>query len=47
MWEHCVTTIEKDPLELDREVDWVIKYQPDRGLPGQARPAPRRTRRSR
>ena len=27
MWEHCVTTIEKDPLELDREVDWVIKYR--------------------
>jgi proteasome accessory factor A len=27
MWEHCVTTIEKDPLELDREVDWVIKYK--------------------
>jgi proteasome accessory factor A len=27
MWEHCVTMIEKDPLELDREVDWVIKYK--------------------
>ena len=27
MWEHCVTTIEKDPLLLDREVDWVIKYR--------------------
>ena len=27
MWEHCVSTIEKDPLELDREVDWVIKYR--------------------
>jgi proteasome accessory factor A len=27
MWEHCVTTIEKDPLDLDREVDWVIKYR--------------------
>src|SRR5512144_2366137 len=27
MWEHCVSTIEKDPLELDREVDWVIKYK--------------------
>src|ERR1700750_257038 len=25
MWEHCVATIEKAPLELDREVDWVIK----------------------
>lgn len=27
MWEHCVTTIEDDPLKLDREVDWVIKYK--------------------
>ncbi len=27
MWEHCVTTIERDPLELDRECDWVIKYK--------------------
>src|ERR1700712_1006296 len=27
MWQHCVETIEKDPLELDREVDWVIKYK--------------------
>ena len=27
MWEHCVTTIENDPLKLDREVDWVIKYR--------------------
>jgi proteasome accessory factor A len=26
MWEHCVSTIEQDPLRLDREVDWVIKY---------------------
>lgn len=26
MWEHCVTTIENDPLKLDREVDWVIKH---------------------
>jgi len=26
MWEHCLTTIENDPLKLDREVDWVIKY---------------------
>jgi proteasome accessory factor A len=26
MWEHCVTTIENDPLKLEREVDWVIKY---------------------
>ncbi|CAB4825281.1 unannotated protein [freshwater metagenome] len=27
MWEHCITTIENDPLKLDREVDWVIKYR--------------------
>jgi proteasome accessory factor A len=27
MWEHCVTTIERDPFELDREVDWVIKHR--------------------
>jgi proteasome accessory factor A len=27
MWEHCMTTIEDDPLLLDREVDWVIKYK--------------------
>jgi proteasome accessory factor A len=27
MWEHCVTTLENDPLKLDREVDWVIKYR--------------------
>src|SRR5207342_1955685 len=27
MWEHCITQIEKDPLGLDREVDWVIKYR--------------------
>ena len=26
MWEHCLTTIEDDPLLLDTEVDWVIKY---------------------
>ncbi len=26
MWEHCLTGIESDPLSLDREVDWVIKY---------------------
>ena len=26
MWEHCMTAIEDDPLQLDREVDWVIKY---------------------
>ncbi len=27
MWEHCVTGIERDPLSLDREVDWVIKHR--------------------
>ena len=27
MWEHCLTKIEHDPLALDREVDWVIKYK--------------------
>jgi proteasome accessory factor A len=27
MWRHCVETIERDPLGLDREVDWVIKYR--------------------
>jgi proteasome accessory factor A len=27
MWEHCITTIENDPLKLDREVDWVIKHK--------------------
>ena len=26
MWEHCVTAIENDPLKLDREVDWVVKW---------------------
>ena len=25
MWQHCITTIEHDPMGLDREVDWVIK----------------------
>ena len=27
MWEHCITAIEKDPMSLDREVDWVIKHR--------------------
>jgi proteasome accessory factor A len=27
MWEHCMTVIEDDPLKLDREIDWVIKYR--------------------
>jgi proteasome accessory factor A len=26
MWEHVMTNLEKDPLELRTEVDWVIKY---------------------
>jgi proteasome accessory factor A len=26
MWEHCLTGLAKDPLSLDREVDWVIKH---------------------
>ncbi len=26
MWEHVLTQIERDPLELRREVDWVTKY---------------------
>lgn len=26
MWEHCISTIENDPLKLEREVDWVIKH---------------------
>ena len=27
MREHCVTTIERDPMDLDRECDWVIKHK--------------------
>lgn len=27
MWEHCMTRIEDDPMQLDREVDWVIKHR--------------------
>ena len=27
MWEHCVSTIERDPMDLDRECDWVIKHK--------------------
>jgi proteasome accessory factor A len=27
MWEHCITALENDPMKLDREVDWVIKYR--------------------
>ncbi len=26
MWTHCLEGIEKDPLSLDRECDWVTKY---------------------
>ncbi len=26
MWEHCMTGLEKDPLTLGREVDWVTKH---------------------
>jgi len=26
MWEHCISTIENDPLKLGAEVDWVIKH---------------------
>jgi proteasome accessory factor A len=26
MWQHCMEAIEKDPLSLDRECDWVIKH---------------------
>ncbi len=26
MWEHCLTAIADDPLQLGREVDWVIKH---------------------
>jgi proteasome accessory factor A len=27
MWQYCIEGIEKDPLSLDREVDWVIKHK--------------------
>jgi proteasome accessory factor A len=27
MWTHCIEQIEKDPLGLDRECDWVIKHR--------------------
>ena len=38
-WEHLLTGLEKDPMTLDREVDWVIKhrllerYSDRRGIP--------------
>ena len=27
MWEHCVTALARDPLQLATKVDWVIKYR--------------------
>ena len=27
MWRHCLDGLEKDPLSLDRECDWVIKHK--------------------
>ena len=27
MWQHCVDGIERDPMSLDREVDWVMKLK--------------------
>jgi proteasome accessory factor A len=27
MWEHLLTGLEKDPMSLSREIDWVAKYQ--------------------
>jgi proteasome accessory factor A len=27
MWEHCIVALENDPMKLDRELDWVIKYR--------------------
>ncbi len=27
LWEHLLTGLEKDPMSLDREVDWVIKHK--------------------
>ena len=27
MWEHCLTGLERDPMSLDRECDWVIKHK--------------------
>ena len=27
MWEHCLDGIEKDPMSLGRECDWVIKLK--------------------
>jgi proteasome accessory factor A len=27
MWEHCLTALADDPMKLNREIDWVIKYR--------------------
>lgn len=27
MWEYCLTNLADDPMKLDREIDWVIKYK--------------------
>ena len=27
MWRHCITGLERDPMSLDREVDWVMKLK--------------------
>ena len=27
MWEHCLKGLESDPMSLERECDWVAKYQ--------------------
>ncbi|GJM38934.1 MAG: Pup--protein ligase [Acidimicrobiales bacterium] len=27
MWEYCLTNLANDPMKLDREIDWVIKYK--------------------
>jgi proteasome accessory factor A len=27
MWQHCIERIEKDPLSLDQECDWVMKHR--------------------
>ncbi len=27
MWEHCLTAIADDPMQLDSEIDWVIKHK--------------------
>ena len=42
-WEHLLTGLEKDPMILDREVDWVIKHRlleryAERALPADVRP---------